>query len=76
MNLESFSTKWFTIYYTILGLSLLGIGLYLMLQREDIADYLSASAKQKQPPKIFIRILKYFFLFTLPGLVLSFTAFS
>ncbi len=76
MNLESFSTKWFTIYYTILGLSLIGTGFYLILQRENLTDFLSASAKQKKPPKIFIRILKYFFLFTLPGLVLSFTPFS
>ncbi|WP_445666528.1 hypothetical protein [Fodinibius sp. AD559] len=76
MDLESFSTKWFALYYSVLAISLIGTGGYFILKKDQIANYLINKADHKKPPTLFIRILKYLFLFTLPGLVLSFTPFS
>ncbi len=76
MDLESFSTKWFALYYSVLAICLMGTGAYITLKKDRIADYLIDKADQEKPPALFIRILKYLFLFTLPGLVLSFTPFS
>ncbi|PAU93356.1 hypothetical protein CK503_11490 [Aliifodinibius salipaludis] len=76
MDLESFSTKWFTLYYSILAICLIGTGGYIILKKDQIANYLIDKADHKKPPTLFIRILKYLFLFTLPGLILSFTPFS
>lgn len=76
MSFESFSTKWFTIYYFVLGLCLLGTGSYLVLKRQIAAQFLRDASDREKPPPLFIRILKYFLLFTLPGLVLSFLPFA
>ena len=76
MDLESFSTKWFALYYSVLAISLIGTGAYLTLKKKEIADYLLKKADHEKPPAVFIRILKYLLFFTLPGLFLSFTPFS
>ncbi len=76
MDLESFSTKWFTLYYSVLAICLIGAGGYLTLKKDKVTAYLINKADQKRPPILLIRILKYFFFFTLPGLILSFTPFS
>lgn len=76
MNLDAFATKWFVIYYSMLGLCLIGGGSYLILKKEEVKNFLLDAAKSEKPPTLFIRILKYFFLFILPGLILSFTPFS
>jgi Flp pilus assembly protein TadB len=76
MDLESFSTKWFALYYSVLAVCLIGAGGYIALKKDQIANYLVAKADHKKPPALLIRILKYLFFFTLPGLVLSFTPFS
>ena len=76
MDLESFSTKWFTLYYSVLAICLIGAGGFLTLKKDQVSAYLINKADQKRPPTLLIRILKYFFFFTLPGLILSFTPFS
>jgi hypothetical protein len=76
MDLESFSTKWFTLYYSVLAICLIGAGGYLTLKKDQVTAYLINKADQKRPPTLLIRILKYFFFFTLPGLILSFIPFS
>ncbi len=76
MNLEVFSAKWFLIYYSLLGLFLIVGGSYLIIKKQQVTDFLIQAAEDEKPPKLFIRILKYFLLFTLPGLILSFTPFS
>lgn len=76
MDLESFSTKWFALYYSMLAICLIGAGAYITLNKNEIANYLLEKANRDKPPALFIKILKYLFLFTLPGLVLSFTPFS
>ncbi|NGP88350.1 hypothetical protein [Fodinibius halophilus] len=76
MNLEAFSIKWFALYYTVLGISFIAGGSYLILKKQQLSQLLQKAAEQEKPPPVFIRIIKYFLLFTLPGLVLSFTPFS
>ncbi|WP_138430593.1 hypothetical protein [Fodinibius saliphilus] len=76
MNLEAFSIKWFALYYVVLGISLIGSGSYLILKKQQLSQFLQKAADQERPPPIFIRVIKYFLLFTLPGLFLSFTPFS
>lgn len=76
MNLETFSAKWFTVYYPVAGFCLIGMGIYLILKKEHTAAFILEAADHEKPPALFIRILKYLLFFTLPGLVLSFTPFS
>lgn len=76
MDLYAFSTKWFVLYYIIVGLFSVGGGAYLTLKHDRVMQFLSEATNGEKPPTILIRIIKYFFFFTLPGLVLSFTPFS
>lgn len=76
MDLANFAIKWFSLYYSILAIVLIGGGSYLILKKQQLTDSLRAKADQEKPPALFIRILKYLFLFTLPGFILSFTPFS
>lgn len=41
-----------------------------------MATFLREAADSEKPPRLFIRILKYLLLFTLPGLILSLIPFS
>lgn len=71
-----FSTKWFLIYYAILGLLFISGGGYLAFRPSIIKKWLLRVAENEKPPVLLIRILKYLALFTLPGLILSFFPFS
>lgn len=76
MDFGNFSAKWFALYYFVVGVCLLGSGFYLIIKKKSITDFLLSASDDEQPPRFFIRILKYFLLFTLPGLLLSFMPFS
>jgi hypothetical protein len=76
MDFTAFSTKWFTLYYLTIGIALIGSGLYLFLKKQKAKTYLLDASDNKEPPRLFLRIVKYFLLFSLPGLILSFTPFS
>ncbi len=76
MDLANFAIKWFSLYYSVLAIVLIGGGSYLILKKQPFTDYLRAKADHEKPPALFIRILKYLFLFTLSGFILSFTPFS
>ncbi|MDR8392790.1 hypothetical protein NC796_16665 [Aliifodinibius sp. S!AR15-10] len=76
MTLEAFSIKWFTIYYTVFGLLSLLAGGWLLLAPSQFKSYLVQEAENEAPPQLLRTILKYWFLFTLPCLVLSFFPFS
>lgn len=76
MNVEAFSTKWFIIYYSVLAICLIGSGIYLYLQNNRALTFLIGAADHEKPPPLLIKIVRYFLLFTLPGLILSFTPFS
>lgn len=71
-----FSTKWFLIYYAILGLLFISGGSYLAFRPAVIKKWLLHVAENEKPPVLLIRILKYLALFTLPGLILAFFPFS
>jgi len=76
MNANVLSTKWFVIYFAVLGLLLMGSGIFLLLKKETASHFVLEATNHKKPPKLFIRVLKYLLLFSLPGVVLSFIPFS
>lgn len=74
--MEQFSTQWFLAYYPSLGALLVSYGFYLLLKTEGFKNYLTAVADEDTAPVSWRKVLKYLFLFTIPGLVLSFFPFS
>lgn len=76
MTLEAFALKWFIIYYALMGLLFLLTGGWLAISPHQFKSYLVQQAETGGLPKLIRAILKYWFLFTLPCLVLSFTPFS
>lgn len=74
--MKSFATKWFIVYFIVLGVLALSAGAYLLIKTGHFKSYLLQQAESGQPPPAIRNILKYFFLFTIPGLILSFVPFS
>ena len=74
--MDAFSQKWFTAYYLALGTLLICYGLYLIVKKYPVAEKLAKAAEYDRPPPAFKSVLKYFLLFTIPGLILSFFPFS
>lgn len=74
--MEHFSTQWFMAYYIALGSLLVSFGLYLLIKTDVVKDFLLISADEEKPPLIWRKVLKYFLLFTIPCLALSFFPFS
>lgn len=74
--MEYFSTQWFMAYYIALGALLTSFGVYLLIKTGIVKDFLLSSAEEDQPPAFWRKVLKYFLLFTIPCLVLSFFPFS
>lgn len=74
--MESFTYQWFTAYYLSLGSLLISYGIYLFLKRPSIKSFLVDAAQRKTAPAVWKTTLKYFLLFTIPGLILSFFPFS
>lgn len=71
-----FAAQWFTLYYLVLGIIFFCVGIGLMIKTDKILQFLQSQSRNEHPPPLLRTILKYFFLFTLPGLVLSFFPFS
>ncbi|MCG2587853.1 hypothetical protein L6773_04710 [Rhodohalobacter sp. WB101] len=63
-------------YYIALGALLTSFGVYLLIKTGIVKDFLLSSAEEDQPPVLWRKVLKYFLLFTIPCLVLSFFPFS
>lgn len=74
--MEAFSTNWFAMYYLGLGVVLLAAGFWLIISYPKAQQYLLEEAKNEAPPAAIRNILKYFFFFTIPCLLLSFFPFS
>lgn len=74
--MEHFSTQWFTAYYISLGALLFSYGVYLLIKTSSIRQYLTDVSQHDNPPPIWKKVLKYLLLFSLPGIILSFTPFS
>lgn len=74
--LSSFSVQWFTAYYITLGVLLIGYGFYFLAKQHEMAERVRDAAKSPTPPSPLKSALKYFLLFTIPGLILSFFPFS
>src|SRR5690625_5613276 len=71
-----FSAQWFLAIYVLFRSLLIGSGLYLMVRTDKAATRLTEAARQEKPPSSWKSVLKYLFLFTIPGLILSFFPFS
>lgn len=74
--MENFSAQWFTALYISLGALLVSFGLYMLVRSQFVKQYLLDVAGENTPPVLWRKVLKYLLLFTLPGLILSFTPFS
>lgn len=74
--MEHFSTQWFMAYYIALGALLASFGVYLLIKTDMVKEFLQTAAEEDQPPKLWRKVLKYFLLFTIPCLFLSFFPFS
>jgi TRAP-type uncharacterized transport system fused permease subunit len=74
--MENFSTQWFMAYYIALGALLVSFGVYLLIKTDLVKEFLLTSADDEKPPSLWRKVLKYFLLFTIPCLVLSFFPFS
>ncbi|MDZ7719690.1 MAG: hypothetical protein U5K72_12805 [Balneolaceae bacterium] len=74
--MEYFSTQWFMAYYIALGALLVSFGIYLLIKTDIVKEYLINTASEDKPPALWRKVLKYFLLFTIPCLVLSFYPFS
>lgn len=75
MTIEQFAAKWFTFYYFILGFLFIAAGIALMVKVDSCTCYLKAGMETDQPPPFLRSVLKYFFIFALPGFILSFFPF-
>ena len=76
MHANALSTKWFIIYFALLGILLIGNGIFLILKKGTSSHFILEATNHEKPPRFLVRILKYLLLFTLPGLFLSFMPFS
>ncbi len=74
--LSAYSVKWFTVYYLCLGILGLSGGLYCLLRSGKIARDLIEKTKSDHPPVRLKIFLRYFLVFTIPTLFLSFFPFS
>ena len=74
--MQNFTAKWFIFYYFILGLLFAAAGLGLIIKTKTCAQYLLSRTDSEKPPALLRAVLKYFFLFTIPCLVLSFIPFK
>lgn len=70
--LSAYSVKWFTVYYFCLGTLGLSAGLYCLLRSRLIARNLIEKTRSDRPPARLKIFLRYFLVFTLPTLLLSF----
>lgn len=74
--MEELSFRWFTVCYLALGLLLITGGTYIFTRLSMLQGYVAGTARHEHPPSIWVKSVRYLFLFTLPGLVLSFYPFS
>lgn len=73
--IEVYALRWFSFYYVVLSLLFLLLGLRWIIRPHPFAHSLLDS-QNREAPRSLVQALKYFLLFTLPGLFLSFFPFS
>lgn len=71
-SLQVLCIKWFTMYYIVFGLITCFAGLTLLVAPGRFQAYLSDAFQSDDPPEGIRKLLKYLFLFTIPGFALSF----
>lgn len=70
--MKGLSFSWFSLYYPVLGILLITGGGYILARLQKVLSYLKTAATFDKPPSIWIGVIKYLFLFTIPCLILSF----
>ena len=76
MNIEIFTLKWFFIFYLVTGTLVFILGIIQIVNPPVVEKYLVGKTRNENPPAVMVKFLKYFFLFTIINLVLSFFPFS
>jgi hypothetical protein len=74
--MEELSFRWFSLYYLALGTLLITGGGYIFARIQAVATFIEHAANLEHPPGIWVRIVKYFFMFSIPCLIFSFFPFS
>ncbi len=74
--MEEFSFRWFSAYYLALGTLMVLGGFYLFARRGYMVSYIIHAAEHEKPPRLWLQIVKFFFFFTIPCLILAFFPFS
>jgi len=74
--MEELSFKWFSAYYLTLGVLLFSAGIYVFLKIGAVTTYLNHISSNEKPPGVWVGIVRYMLLFTVPCLILSFFPFS
>jgi len=74
--MEELSFKWFSAYYLTLGVLLFSAGIYLFIKIRAVTTYVNHISAKDKPPGVWVGIVKYLLLFTVPCLILSFFPFS
>ncbi len=69
------SYAWFLIIYILLGIVLLWMGYILAFHPNRMVNYLVKTAQSGQQPRLIIRWLKYFLMFSLASLIAGFFPF-
>lgn len=76
MTTETFSIKWFLVYYPVFGILLSFAAVYFISKPHVVCSYLMEQAQNEYPPPLLRNFLKYLLFFTLPCLVFSIYPFS
>jgi len=74
--MQTFSLKWFTLYYFLLGIIFIGTGGTWLFYPGRLNRYINEKTTAEKHPPLFKSVLKYFLVFTIPTLILSFFPFS
>jgi len=74
--IEVYALRWFSVYYFVLAVLFLLLGLRWLLRPRPFSESLVSPQTVKRAPHALVQALKYYLLFTLPGLILSFFPFA
>lgn len=74
--IQTFSLKWFTLYYFLLGIIFISTGGTWLFNPGRLNRFITEKTIADKRPPLFKSVLKYFLIFTIPTMILSFFPFS
>lgn len=66
------SYTWFLIVYALFGVVLLWFGVWMLYTPQHITNYLVKTAEAEKQPRVILKWLKYFLIFSFVSLLVSF----